>query len=281
MTSTKPNPYEFPEPENGRAPKPLEIVQGTPAPEAGAEPKKLRKARAPKAVKATKAKLKTGIPSEPPEDTYKPEPFKPGPLTEEELDADEAEFRAMRRDMDGVKGASAAGIVTINARKAPPKNEFFRVHKTFAPSVPIINIEKGMEKHYFAVAPHMVEPLAAIGITVAYHTLYFTITSGATFTVVPVRDADEGGEATNDYNSTKAIAMRRGRTEWVRMYTDMANRCYKVFPAEEGRFSDPSWPDLSHAVIFRLAFRDKGRLIDSVDHPLFQKWASKDKPDSK
>ena len=31
------------------------------------------------------------------------------------------------------------------------------------------------------------------------------------------------------------------------MFTDMPNRCYKVFPAPEDRFSDPSWPDLSHA----------------------------------
>ena len=46
-------------------------------------------------------------------------------------------------------------------------------------------------------------------------------------------------------------------------------------------FRHPSWPDLTHAKIFRLSFRDKGRLIDSVDHPLFQKWASKDKPGPK
>ena len=52
------------------------------------------------------------------------------------------------------------------------------------------------------------------------------------------------------------------------------------FSRGRGRFTDPSWPDLSHAKIFRLAFRDKGRLIDSVDHPLFQKWASRDEPDS-
>jgi hypothetical protein len=31
------------------------------------------------------------------------------PAVEEELDADEAEFRALRRDLDGVKGASVSG----------------------------------------------------------------------------------------------------------------------------------------------------------------------------
>ena len=260
--------------------KPLEAIQGGGVSETGTASEAEKATKATATRKARKSKPKASIQLEPPEETYKPEPFKPGPLAEE-LDEDEAEFRAMRRDMDGVKGTSAAGIVSINAGKAPPKNEFFRTHPSFAPSVPIINIEKGMEKHFFAVSPNMVEPLAAIGITVAYHTLYFTITSDRTFTVVPVRDDSEGTEATNDYDGTKAIAMRRGRKDWVRMYTDMANRCYKVFPADEGRFSDPSWPDLTHAKIFRLAFRDKGRLIDSVDHPLFQKWASKDKPSPK
>ena len=34
----------------------------------------------------------------------------------EQLDAEEAEFRAIRRDLEGVKGTSAAGIVTIGVR---------------------------------------------------------------------------------------------------------------------------------------------------------------------
>jgi hypothetical protein len=33
---------------------------------------------------------------------------------------------------------------------------------------------------------------------------------------------------------------------------------------------------LSDAKIFKLAFRDKGRLVDSIDHPLFKKWAARD-----
>jgi AcrR family transcriptional regulator len=65
--------------------------------------------------------------------------------------------------------------------------------------------------------------------------------------------------------------------EWVRLFTDQENRCYKVFPAPAGRFSDPQWPALKEAKIFRLAFRDKGRLVDSPEHPLFKKWAARDR----
>ena len=58
-------------------------------------------------------------------------------LTEAELDEEEQEFRALRRDLPGVKGASAAGIVTISVGKTPGKNEFFRTHPEFRPVSPL------------------------------------------------------------------------------------------------------------------------------------------------
>ena len=196
--------------------------------------------------------------------------------TEEELDEEEQEFRALRRDLPGVKGASAAGIVAISVGKAPAKNEFFRTHPEFCPVVPMVDAEMGMERHYFAVTPSMVEPLAGIGISVADHALYLTITSRGAVRIVPVRQANSDGEM-NEYDRTKEIAMLQARDQWVRLFTDMENRCYQVFPAPADRFAEPQWPVLKHAKIFRLAFRDKDRLIDSPEHTLFQKWAARDR----
>jgi hypothetical protein len=210
-----------------------------------------------------------------PDNTPAPEP-KPDAPRPEELDEEEKEFRALRRDLPGVKGASAVGVVTIGVAKLPGKNEFFRTHPDFRPIVPIVNLEIGMEKHFFAVTDEMVEALAGIGITVADHALYLTVTSRGAVKIVPVRQANADGEQ-NEYDRTKEIGLLRGRTEWVRLYHDSENRCYKVFPAPAGRFADPVLPELKHAKIFRLAFRDKGRLIDSPEHPLFQKWAGRDK----
>ena len=81
----------------------------------------------------------------------------------------------------------------------------------------------------------------------------------------------------NEYARTKEIGLIDGISQWVRLYTDLENHAYKVFPAPAGRFADPIWPELKDAKIFRLAFRDKGRLIDSVEHALFQKWAARDR----
>jgi hypothetical protein len=197
-------------------------------------------------------------------------------VSDEELDEEEREFRALRRDLPGVKGASAVGIVSIGVSKIPGKNEFFRTHADFRPVVPIVDLEVGMEQQFFAVTDEMVEALAGIGITVSLHTLYLTVTSQGTVRIVPVRCRDQDGDQ-NEYNRTKELGLVRGATEWVRLFTDLQNRVYKVFSAPTGRFADPIWPELKPAKIFRLAFRDKGRLIDSPEHPLFQRWAARDK----
>jgi hypothetical protein len=196
---------------------------------------------------------------------------------EEQLDAEEEEFRKLRRDLPGVKGAAASGITAISVGKAPTKNEFFRTHgdPNFRPIMPIVDIEVGMEKHFFAVTPDMIEPLKGIGIRVADAVLYLTVTSQGSVRIIPVRTANADGEM-NEYNRTKEIGLVQAIDNWVRLFTDEENKCYQVFHAPAGRFGEPQWPDLKPAKVFRLAFRDKGRLIDSTNHPLFRKWAARD-----
>ena len=192
------------------------------------------------------------------------------------LDADEQEFNALRRDLPGVKGVSAAGIVTISVGKVPtPKNEFFRTHREFRPIVPIVNVQVGMEHQYFVVTPDMVEPLNSIGITVSDYTLYLTVTPRGAFRIIPVRGVNSEG-VQNEYDRTREIGLVQAVDEWKRLYVDQENRCYKVFPAAPGRYADPQWPELKHAKIFRLSFRDKGWLIDSTEHALFKKWVARD-----
>jgi hypothetical protein len=193
------------------------------------------------------------------------------PEVEATLDDDEAEFRRLRRDLPGVKGEAAQGIVAIAVTKVPPKNEFFKTHPDFRPIVRLVNIEQGMERQFFAVDTSMEQPLHGIGISFTDHTLYLTVTPRGALNIVPVSCAAE-----NDYTRTKEVGLLDGVGQWVRLYTDQENRAYRVFPAPEGRFADPTWPALSQARIFRLGFRDKGRLIDSTEHPMFKKWAARD-----
>jgi hypothetical protein len=197
--------------------------------------------------------------------------------TEEELDADEREFREMRRDVDGVKGASGSGVVAISVGKIPEKNAFFRTSRDFRMVTAILDHAVGMENKFFAVTPNMVGELQSIGITaVADYSLYLTQTTNGAYRIVPVRQANEDGEQ-NEYHRTKEIGLERGYDEWVRLFTDLPNKCYKVFAAPNGRFTEnPTWLDLKPAKIFRLAFRDRGNLIDSREHALFKKLAARD-----
>ena len=54
--------------------------------------------------------------------------------------------------------------------------------------------EVGMDKHFIAVMPHMIEPLASMGITVADHTLYLTVTPEGALRIIPVRGPNAEGE---------------------------------------------------------------------------------------
>jgi hypothetical protein len=194
---------------------------------------------------------------------------------EEELDEEEREFRALRRDLPGVKGGSAAGIVSVKVDKTPGKNKFFRTLPGFRPIMRIVDHEVGMERQFFAVTDEMVAALATIGITVSDHTLYFTVTTDGNYRVIPVLIAEDS-ENQNEYNATRERGLIDGLDHWVRLYTDRANGCYKVFRAPDDRYGEPQFPALKPARIIKLAFRDKGRLIDSTEHPLFKKWAALD-----
>ena len=197
-------------------------------------------------------------------------------VPEEQLDAEEEEYRALRRDLPGVKGAGEAGMLTISVGKQPsPKNIFYRTHAMFRPIVPLVTVVAGMDVHFVAVMPHMIEPLAGMGITVADHTLYLIVTEEGGFRIIPVRGPNTEGEQ-NEWDRTKEMSLLAGVDEWVRMYSDKPNNAYKCFPAPKGRFGEPRWPEIKPAKIMRMAFRDKGRLIDSADHILVQKWAGRD-----
>jgi hypothetical protein len=199
------------------------------------------------------------------------------PEQEEELDEDERLFREMNKDMPGVKGSGAIGIVSIAVSKLPAeKNEFFRTCADFKMSTAIVDLEVGMERQFFAVVKNMEAALESIGITWSDHRLYLTVSPRGAVRLVPVREADSGGDQ-NEYNRTKELALIQAIDEWLRIYTDLENHCYRVFPAPPDRFADPIWPQLKPAKIFRLAFPDRGRLIDSPEHPVFKKWAARDR----
>jgi hypothetical protein len=212
------------------------------------------------------------------QDTKDPKLVEPADLGEvpadEMADEDERALRALRLDLPGRGIVPPDGIVSLSVGK-PPRREFFRTHPENRAVFPIVDHEQGLDKHFYVVAPNMIAELASIGIDVLPHALYQIVTTEGAIRLVPVRQADkEGGQ--NEWSRSKEIGLVKGVDHWVRFISDQVNGRYRVFPAPVGRFPDPVWPDLTLAKIIRLAFSDRGHLIDSPHHPLFQKWAARD-----
>ena len=148
------------------------------------------------------------------------------------------------------------------------------------PIVAMVSVDVGMDKQFVVVAPHMIEPLASLGITTRDHTLYLIITPTGALRIIPVAGPNAEGEM-NEWARTKEKCLIDGIDGWHRMYVDKEGGAYKSFPAPAGRFGEPNWPILKHAKIFRMGFRDRGWLIDSADHVLVQRWAGRDRDGKK
>ena len=117
--------------------------------------------------------------------------------------------------------ARSASLLSVS-QEIPGRNEFFRTHPDFRPVIPIVDIEVGMERKFFAVDDDMVTALAGIGIRCPNQTLYLTVTARGAVKIIPVRNAGEDNEQ-NEYARTKEIALVRGIEHWVRLYTDQEN----------------------------------------------------------
>jgi hypothetical protein len=194
--------------------------------------------------------------------------------TDQQLDEDEMALRALRLDLPGIGGAPT-GIVSIAVSDRFPRREFFRAHPTHTAVLPMVDHAAGMDVEYHVVTPSMVPELASIGVDALSYRLYEVLTAEGAVRLIPVRQADLDGSV-NAWNLSKEIALTRAQALWVRAISDRANGRYRVFEAPRGRFPDPLWPALSLAKLARLAFTDRGRLIDNPDHPLFRKWAARD-----
>jgi len=191
-------------------------------------------------------------------------------LTDEQLDEDERALRALRIDLPGTGGAPS-GIISMAVTNRLPKKEFFRCHPTNTVVVPMVDHVRGMDVEYNIVAPSMVAELASIDIDALPYRLWQILTAEGSSIIIPVRQADLDGNQ-NSWNQTKETALIRAQSVWLRVGSDRPNGRYRAFEAPPTRFADPVFPDLSMAKIIRLAFTDRGRLIDSPQHPLFLKW---------
>jgi hypothetical protein len=79
----------------------------------------------------------------------------------------------------------------------------------------------------------------------------------------PVAIADGGGPK-GWSESARAIA-DKAKTQWVRVRADKALSAYRL-ELPEGKFADPTWPNMTMNEILKVAFGD--RIIATDEHPI-------------
>ena len=183
-----------------------------------------------------------------------------------ELSEEELELRNLRIDIPG-GGSTGAGLTSISIAKTPPREQFFRTHPTHVLELHMIESSQGTDVAFLAVLPKMVQPLIAISFRPNPYRLFLTITRDGVLRYVPVRLPGDG--EWNAWHESKQQVLVEAREAWVRMTAGDGR--YDRYLLEPGVFPDPSWPEISMPRLIRLAFRDRGRLIDSTEHPYFQK----------
>jgi hypothetical protein len=195
-------------------------------------------------------------------------PAAPAIADVEQLDEEELELRNMRIDLPG-GGPTGAGLTAISVAKTPGKESFFRTHPEHMLDTQLVTSARGLDVSFLAVAPVMVNAMIAIAYPPHPHRLYLTITREGILRFVPVRLPDDGDW--NVWQESKELALLQARKVWVRLATNTSEGRYQAFPLEEDVYPDPVWPTLNLARLFRLAFRGRGRLIDTLQHPYYLK----------
>jgi len=140
----------------------------------------------------------------------------------------------------GVKKVLAA----VPIRK-PRRGEFFRVHPDEKWSFVVYTVE--VDREFYVVGPDIADVLSSL--------------------VRPTQLHAAIDRTDNSWHESRAQAVERAKTAWVRMDSNMQASSYDIYVAM-AELAEPIWPDIAAQELFEVAFR--GRVISDETHPIVQ-----------
>ena len=193
------------------------------------------------------------------EDKKKHDPFDP------------AQFRAPNT-LDGSGDGIRREFTQIRIGK-PKKSSFFRSHADPAYRLPvnIIEYDSGMMKEEFLVMPTVTEAL--VEETKPKLLVLCVDKMGTPFLWLAPRQAEDGFQRTNLWNTSKLEALILSETKWVRMSSNMAEGAYTIHTSSSD--SEPDWPDLPLSELIKLGFGEE-RVIRDMNHPVVKRLLGRD-----
>jgi hypothetical protein len=150
-------------------------------------------------------------------------------------------------------------LAHVSVRK-PSINEFVRVNPDPAMSL-ATSIFVDPEREVYFVAPAARNVLVA---GVKAMLLVPAVNQRGLFFIWPIALGDGSGRR-NAWHETQREAMELAKREWVKLVSDMAGGCWRIYKAK-GALPNPVFPEKSLEELLRLAFR--GRVIDNENHPV-------------
>lgn len=176
-------------------------------------------------------------------------------------------------DLDRLKlppsGTNAPGtqklLVTIPARK-PDKAWWIRVHPDEQYRIETLVLELKDARELYLIAADIREHLLGEP-TVSRRRIVTAINRQGTLFLWPLRLPDESGKL-DPWGETALAGADSATRGWTRISANMALGANDIWQAQ-AFLSEPEWPAHTFQEMLRVAFR--GRMIDSVDHPVLRR----------
>lgn len=166
---------------------------------------------------------------------------------------------------DTILSSAKETLSKLPVRK-PTKQEFIRCHPAEDMSLITAVYEDKESRDYFLIAPEMRGAMAELDQLTPVK-LVLAITRQNVLIMVPAKLPSDSGSSSG-WQESLLLATERAKAKWTRTSADMSLGAYRIWEAT-GNLSDPAWPTMSLSDMLALAFKD--RVIDSEDHPVFNK----------
>jgi hypothetical protein len=182
-------------------------------------------------------------------------------------DADEALLDMLRLDPTKIEAAVKVPI-SLQVRK-PQKHDFVRVHPDI--ELPVFAIElKDDDAGFYLVAGNMAAQLSE---EAAAYVLRPYVNRAGVLRLWPIRLPGADGKI-NRWHATAATAAAHAMKRWTRVTANRSAGEYEIFDAQN-QPPDPDWPDLTLPDMLRLAFTDRGMVIQDAEHPVVRQLAGR------
>jgi hypothetical protein len=185
------------------------------------------------------------------------------PAPASEPSSDPFDLVNLRYDPSVMENAGVQKLLTTVPVKKPKAQTYFRTRPDEAYRLNVALLELEEDGDNYLVMPSVLQVLPEhLAALIRETTLFTCMTRQGTLFLWPVK-------AVPANRADWAISAREGAFHAMKAWTRIAWKrdlgAYEIFPAE-GKYPDPTWPDLPFQELLRIAFRD--RIVTDVTHPV-------------